>query len=47
MKLLLADLEKKYKGLRHRIFGALCRGEVDGFHPMEKALRVYRDEEEK
>ncbi len=33
MKHLLHDLEKKYKGLRHRIFGALCRGELDGFHP--------------
>ncbi|MBP3436285.1 MAG: tRNA 2-thiocytidine(32) synthetase TtcA [Clostridia bacterium] len=33
MKRLLADLERNNKGLRHRIFGAICRGEVDGFHP--------------
>ena len=46
MKQLLHELEKKYKGLRHRLFGALCRGEVDGFRPMEKALRIYKDEED-
>ena len=32
MKNLLSKLEKDYPGLRHRIFGALCRGEIDGFH---------------
>lgn len=32
MKRLLADLERDNKGLRHRIFGAICRGEIDGFH---------------
>ena len=32
MKNLLLKLEKDYPGLRHRIFGALCRGEIDGFH---------------
>ena len=32
MKILLSKLEKDYPGLRHRIFGALCRGEIDGFH---------------
>lgn len=31
MKRLLADLEKNNKGLRHRIFTAMCRGEIDGF----------------
>lgn len=31
MKNLLAELEKSNKGLRHRIFGAMCRGNVDGF----------------
>ena len=36
MKLLLADLEKQYDGLRHRIFGAMCRAEIDGFHPTGK-----------
>ncbi len=31
MKELLKDLEKNNKGLRHRIFGAICRKELDGF----------------
>ena len=31
MKNLLNSLERQHKGLRHRIFGAICRGEVDGF----------------
>ena len=31
MDALLSDLERKYPGLRHRIFGAMCRGEIDGF----------------
>ena len=31
MKKLLADLEGNNKGLRHRIFGAICKGEIDGF----------------
>ncbi len=31
MKQLLRELEKKNKGLRHRIFGAMCRGEIDGY----------------
>ena len=33
MKKLLASIEKTNKGLRYRIFGAVQRGEVDGFHP--------------
>lgn len=44
MKGLLHELEKNNKGLRYRIFGAICRGEIDGFRPMEKALRRYSDE---
>ncbi len=32
MKQLLATLERENRGLRHRIFGAMQRGEVDGFH---------------
>lgn len=32
MKQLLNTLERQNKGLRHRIFGAIQRGEVDGFH---------------
>ena len=31
MKNLLTELEKNNKGLRHRIFTAMCRGEIDGF----------------
>ena len=31
MKNLLSELEKKNKGLKHRIFTAMCRGEIDGF----------------
>ena len=31
MKQLLASLERSNKGLRYRIFGAIQRGEIDGF----------------
>ncbi len=31
MKKLLADLDRADKGLKHRIFGAMVRGHVDGF----------------
>ncbi len=31
MKRLLSELERQNKGLKHRIFTALCRGEIDGF----------------
>ena len=31
MKKLLSELEKNNKGLRHRIFRAMCKGEIDGF----------------
>ena len=31
MKQLLASIEKENKGLRYRIFGAIQRGEIDGF----------------
>ncbi len=43
MKQLLHELESKNKGLRHRLFGALCRGEIDGFKPAGKGLRIYED----
>ena len=33
MKRLLRELDARHRGLRHRIFGAICRGEIDGFHP--------------
>lgn len=35
MKQTLARLEKDYDGLRHRIFGAMCRGEIDGFRAFD------------
>ena len=31
MKILLRNLEKDNDGLRHRIFHAMCKGEIDGF----------------
>ena len=31
MKNLLAMLEKENKGVKHRIFNAMCKGEIDGF----------------
>ena len=31
MKKLLMELEKDNKGLRYRIFNAMCKGEIDGF----------------
>lgn len=31
MKKLLTELERENKGLKHRIFTAMCRGEIDGF----------------
>ena len=36
MKKLLASLERENKGLRYRIFGAIQRGEIDGFRVMGK-----------
>ncbi|MBO4283824.1 MAG: tRNA 2-thiocytidine(32) synthetase TtcA [Clostridia bacterium] len=45
MKVMLRDLERKYPGLRHRIFGALCKGGIDGFKETER-LPLMKDEEE-
>ena len=36
MKNLLAELERNNKGLRHRIFTAMCTGEIDGFKKLGK-----------
>ena len=44
MKNLLAELEKSYDGLRHRIFGAMCRGEIDGFREVGKIPVISDDE---
>lgn len=42
MKQLVNTLDRKHKGLRYRIFGAIQRGEVDGFcqidHPAAKGV---------
>ncbi len=35
MKKLLDAQERLHKGLRYRIFGALSRGEIDGFRPFD------------
>lgn len=46
MKKLLSEIEKKNKGLRYRIFGAIQRGGIDGFHEPErpKGMKSYDDE---
>ncbi len=36
MKQLLATLDRENKGLKYRIFGAMQRGEIDGFKPSGK-----------
>ncbi len=48
MNKLLAELERKNKGLRYRIFGAIQRGEIDGFRECGKmsGLKNYEDEGE-
>lgn len=45
MKNLLRELESKNKGLRHRIFGAMCRGEVSGYKPSTRPMPMFREEE--
>ena len=46
MKQLLARLERENKGLRYRIFGAIQRGEVDGFRQIGKmqGMKQYTEE---
>lgn len=47
MKQLLASLERQNKGLRYRIFGAIQRGEIDGFREFGRmeGMKNYTDEE--
>ena len=47
MKRLLASLERENKGLRYRIFGAIQRGEVDGFKVIGKmqGMKSYSSDE--
>ena len=46
MKQLLARLERENKGLRYRIFGAIQRGEIDGFRAIGKmqGMKQYTEE---
>lgn len=46
MKQLLAKLEREHKGLRYRIFGAIQRGEVDGFRMMGNMQGMKQYEED-
>ena len=48
MKELLTRLEKDNKGLRYRIFGAIQRGKIDGFHETGRmtGIKAYADPEE-
>jgi tRNA(Ile)-lysidine synthase TilS/MesJ len=47
MKKLLASLEKENKGLRYRIFGAIQRGNIDGFREIGKmnGIKAYSSDE--
>ena len=47
MKQLLRDLDRKYKGLKYRVFGAMQRGEIDGFKEISKmdGIKAYSEEE--
>ena len=45
-KKLLDTLERQHKGLRHRIFGAIQRGEVDGFKILERLPEGEKDGED-
>lgn len=47
MKELLCELERNNKGLKYRIFGAIQRGEIDGFKEigrMQGGLKNYTEE---
>ncbi len=46
MKQLLHNLERENKGLRYRIFGAIQRGEIDGFKLMGRmqGIKDYTDD---
>lgn len=48
MKTLLHELDIKHKGLRYRIFGAIQRGEIDGFHDAGRldGIKEYSDDPE-
>ena len=48
MKKLLASLERENKGLRYRIFGAIQRGNIDGFREIGKmkGIKAYENDNE-
>ncbi len=48
MKQLLSRLDREHPGLRYRIFGAMQRGEIDGFHqaPGMQGIKAYAEETE-
>ncbi len=48
MKQLLHALERQNKGLRYRIFGAITRGELDGFREFGRmdGIKQYSDEDD-
>ena len=48
MKKLISSLERENRGLRYRIFGAIQRGEIDGFRVFGKmeGIKNYSDEPE-
>lgn len=47
MKKLLSELERQNRGLRYRIFGALQRGNIDGFREFGRmdGIKAYSEEE--
>lgn len=47
MKTLLRTLEAQNRGLKYRIFGAICRGELDGFRQISRmdGVKKYSDEQ--
>ena len=48
IKKLISELDRKHKGLRYRIFGAIQRGEIDGFREISKmqGIKSYEDDGE-
>ena len=48
MKQLLSRLDREHKGLRYRIFGAIQRGEIDGFRDISRmnGIRAYDESED-
>ena len=45
IKQLLASLDRQHKGLRYRIYGAIQRGEIDGFKPCGRLPVLFEEDE--